>query len=167
MTIEQLIDTSLLPEGTVQGGICVPYGTIPLWFLNDDLKEDELERQIEDFHKKGISGIMLHPRCYIPDTLQYMSDRYLELCRFATECAAKRNMKVVLYDEAMYPSGSAHGAVVSENTDFSARGLGMYKMSEYVAEDTDSVVAYYTEDLSVTDKENAFYVITERYSGGT
>ena len=85
MKLEQLIDTSLLPKGTEQNGVCIPYGTIPLWFLNDDLKEDEIERQIEDFHQKGISGVMLHPRCYIPKTLEYMSERYLELFEFATE----------------------------------------------------------------------------------
>lgn len=166
MKLEQLIDTSLLPKGTEQNGVCIPYGTIPLWFLNDDLKEDEIERQIEDFHQKGISGVMLHPRCYIPKTLEYMSERYLELFEFATECAAKRDMKVVLYDEAMYPSGSAHGAVVAENADYSARGIGFSKFSEYIPAETDVIVAYYDKDLKLTDGAPE-YVIYETYSGGT
>ena len=32
-------------------------------------------------------------------------------------------MKVVLYDEGMYPSGSAHGMVVATNPEFAARGI--------------------------------------------
>ena len=35
--------------------------------------------------------------------------------RVAVETAAKLGMVIVLYDEAMYPSGSAHGMVVKEN----------------------------------------------------
>jgi len=166
MKLEQLINTSMLPDGTAQNGITIPYGTIPLWFLNDDLNEKEIERQIEDFRDKGISGVMLHPRCYMPKTLQYMSDRYLELFRFATECAAKRGMKVVLYDEAMYPSGSAHGAVVAENSDYSARGLGFSKISEYAPLETDVVVGYYDCNMKLV-ANGGEYVAYETYSGGT
>ena len=32
-------------------------------------------------------------------------------------------MKIVLYDEGMYPSGSAHGMVVNENPDYAAKGI--------------------------------------------
>lgn len=167
MKIEQLLDASLLPEGTVQNGICIPYGTIPLWFLNDELEEAELERQIADFAAKGISGVMLHPRCYIPKSLEYMSPRYLALCKFAVECAEKHKMKIVLYDEAMYPSGSAHGAVVAENVDFSARGLGFIPLDEYVPKDTDVIVSYFDKGLKPCGDTDARYILTERYSGGT
>ncbi|MGB8451066.1 MAG: hypothetical protein WCD89_01915 [Anaerocolumna sp.] len=37
-------------------------------------------------------------------------------------------MKVVLYDEAMYPSGSAHGKVVKNNPGYASKGL---KMTEH------------------------------------
>ena len=32
-------------------------------------------------------------------------------------------MKIVLYDEGMYPSGSAHGMVVAENPDYASKGI--------------------------------------------
>ncbi|MFZ4696006.1 MAG: hypothetical protein ACOYMV_12850, partial [Verrucomicrobiia bacterium] len=41
------------------------------------------------------------------------------------ECA-RLGMKVILYDEGAYPSGSACGAVVAENPDFASRCLGMW-----------------------------------------
>ena len=43
--------------------------------------------------------------------------------RFAIEEAARRGMWVMLYDEGMYPSGSASGRVVAENPVYQCRGL--------------------------------------------
>ena len=37
--------------------------------------------------------------------------------------AAELGMKVVLYDEGMYPSGSAHGMVVEANPEFASKGI--------------------------------------------
>ena len=54
----------------------------------------------------------------------------------------KSNTKMVLYDEAMYPSGSAHGTVVKENSDYYARALGFIPLNEYKSEETDVIVAY-------------------------
>ena len=35
---------------------------IPFWFLNDDLSEGEIYRQLSDFRDKGVFGVVLHPR---------------------------------------------------------------------------------------------------------
>jgi hypothetical protein len=42
--------------------------------------------------------------------------------------AARRDMKVVLYDEGMYPSGSASGQVVEENSAYACRGLACVEL---------------------------------------
>ncbi len=52
----------------------------------------------------------------------------VELVRFAVEESAKYGMIVHLYDEGMYPSGSAHGQVVDGHPEFLARGLEMRKI---------------------------------------
>ena len=96
---------------------------IPFWFLNDDLTDAELERQLTDFCKKGVHGVVLHPRIGIPETIPYLSDRFMHHIRFAVETAARLGMYVVLYDEAMYPSGSAHGLVVAQNPRFAAQAV--------------------------------------------
>ena len=54
-----------------------------------------------------------------------MGERWLHFVRYAVELAAELNMKVILYDEAMYPSGSCSGQVVAENPDFCSKGLKM------------------------------------------
>jgi len=50
--------------------------------------------------------------------------------RFAIERAAERDMRVLLYDEGMYPSGSSSGQVVAENPAFRTRGLVCVDLDE-------------------------------------
>ena len=99
------------------------YSPFPLWFLNGDLKEEKIEKQLRDFVSKGIYGVLLHARAGIPKTLQYLSDEFMEIMVFAVKTAKKLGMKVLLYDEAEYPSGSAHGLVVKENSNYAAKGV--------------------------------------------
>jgi len=99
------------------------FSPIPFWFWNDELSENELERQILDFKSKGVDGFVIHPRIGLPKKLQYLSDEFMAFVAFAVKLASKNDMKVVLYDEGMYPSGSAHGLVVKDNPEFASRGL--------------------------------------------
>jgi hypothetical protein len=104
------------------------FSPIPFWFWNDNLTEVEIRRQIHDFHEKGVNGFVIHPRIGIPKEIEYLSDRFMELVLCAVVEAKLLGMKVVLYDEAMYPSGSAHGMVVKKNPEYASKAL---KMVEY------------------------------------
>lgn len=104
------------------------FSPIPFWFWNDNLTRPEIIRQIRDFKEKGVMGFIIHPRIGIPKEIEYLSDFFLELVTCAVEEAEKLGMQVMLYDEGMYPSGSAHGMVVKYNPSFASRGL---KMVEY------------------------------------
>lgn len=59
----------------------------------------------------------------MPKSIEYLSDEFMHYIEVAVKCAANLGMKVVLYDEAMYPSGSAHGKVVAENPKYAAQGI--------------------------------------------
>lgn len=109
---------------------------IPFWFWNDSLNEEEIRRQIHDFREKGVMGFVIHPRIGIPKNIEYLSDRFMQLVRFAVAEAARLGMKVVLYDEGMYPSGSAHGLVVKKNPEYASKGLSM---TEYPLDDIDEI----------------------------
>ncbi|WP_240041332.1 glycosylhydrolase-like jelly roll fold domain-containing protein [Paenibacillus ginsengarvi] len=98
---------------------------IPFWFWNDALTEGELIRQIGGFADKGVNGFVIHPRMGIPESIPYLSDRYMDLVETAVKEASRRRMTVFLYDEAMYPSGSAKGLVVEGNPEYASRGLKM------------------------------------------
>ncbi len=104
------------------------FSPIPFWFWNDHLTETEIIRQIRDFKDKGVNGFVIHPRIGIPPEIEYLSSRFMELVVCAVETAEQLGMKVILYDEGMYPSGSAHGQVVARNPRFASRGL---KLREY------------------------------------
>ena len=101
------------------------FSPAPFWFLNDDLQEPELCRQLEDFKSKGVDAVILHPRIGIPKTLRYLSDEYFAIIRTIVETAAGLDMSIILYDEAMYPSGSAHGEVVRGNPEFASCGIAL------------------------------------------
>ncbi len=110
------------------------YTLIPFWFLNDDLKEEELKRQLDDFAAHGVYGVVPHARIGLPEDIGWMSDRWMHFLKVIVEHAAKRDMSIILYDEGMYPSGSCHGQVVAANPKHATRciervRLGRKKMT--------------------------------------
>ena len=118
------------------------YTAVPFWFLNDDLTEDELKRQIDDFEAHGVYGFIPHARIGLAESIGFMSDRWLHFTKVCVEHAAKKGMTVILYDEGMYPSGSCAGQVVAEDPRFATRclhrtkkGAALGELEELVAED--------------------------------
>ena len=96
---------------------------VPFWFFNDKPDKEKIKKQLEDYVDKGVNGLVLHPRIGIPGELPYLSDEYFRVIKYVVETAAELSMKIVLYDEGMYPSGSAHGMVVAANPEYAARGI--------------------------------------------
>jgi len=117
------------------------FSPMPFWFWNDELTEAELTRQIDDFCAHGVMGFVIHPRKGLPGTIPYLSDRYMHFVRHAVDEAARRGMRVVLYDEAMYPSGAAHGMVAAENPAWASRCLWMEQHTADVPACEDIVAA--------------------------
>ncbi len=99
------------------------FSQAPFWFWNDDLSENEIARQLDDFCAHGVYGFVIHPRAGLPHSIGWMSDRMIHFMRFTIEQAVKKDMWVVLYDEGMYPSGSSSGQVVAQNPAYRTRGL--------------------------------------------
>ena len=109
------------------------YSPLPFWFWNDRLDEEELVRQLDDFHRHGIDGVVIHPRLGMAG-VGYLSDEYLTLVKRVCAEAKRRFMNVLLYDDGMYPSGSAHGEVVKEEPRFAARRLCARPAEEEIPE---------------------------------
>ena len=120
---------------------------IPFWFWNDELEEAEIIRQIHDMKEKSIDGFVIHPRIGMPESIPYLSDAFFKYVQLAVAEAAKLDMRVILYDEGMYPSGSACGLVVKENPSYASRGLRMQILSagqnsSLQLEEGDEIVAF-------------------------
>lgn len=99
------------------------FGMVPFWFWNDDLEDAEILRQIGEFHAQGCGGFIPHARIGLSRRIGYLTPEYFRVLRVAVEEAARLGMKVVLYDEGSYPSGSAQGRVVAENPAYASRCL--------------------------------------------
>ena len=125
---------------------------LPFWFLNGDLDHGELRRQLSDFRDHGVYGAVLHPRMGLREDIGYLSPSFFAYLRTAIETAAALQMRVVLYDEGMYPSGSAGGKIVRENPDLASRGLGWTKHPE-------------KGDRALCETDGGFLVV--RFSFGT
>ena len=125
---------------------------VPFWFLNGELTHEEIRRQMKDFCDHGVWGAVLHPRMGLSDRIGYLSPEFFFYIRTALETAKELDMRIVLYDEGMYPSGSAGGFIVKENPDWASRGLGLVSAPE-------------TRDRVLCETGKGFLV--ERFSGGT
>ena len=101
------------------------YTPFPFWFLNDTLTDAELCRQLEDFAAHGVYGVVLHPRIGLPPEMGYLSDSFFHAIETAVRAAERLGMRVILYDEGMYPSGSACGQVVAANPAYASRGIDL------------------------------------------
>lgn len=158
----------------------VSYSPKPFWFLNGDLNEAELTRQLEDFKAHGVMGAILHPRIGIPKTLTYMSPRFLELIAHAVKECERLGMLAVLYDEGMYPSGSACGQVVAENPRFASRGIrlmagevqltGDMRLIARCAVTMDGDACTASRVLAAAEQPlpgESLYSLVEDYTGGT
>jgi len=106
------------------------FSPLPFWFLNDTLTREELLRQIDDFHAKGVDGFVLHPRMGLPKEPEYLSPAFMDLMEVCIKRAAELDMTVVLYDEASYPSGSCHGKVPAENPLYASRRLHCRRLED-------------------------------------
>ena len=98
------------------------FSLAPFWFWNDRLTDDELLRQMAEFQANGVDAFVIHPRVGLPRDMGWMSEALLNKMRLVIETAQERGMWVILYDEGMYPSGSASGLVVAEDAAYQCRG---------------------------------------------
>ncbi len=128
------------------------FTAIPFWFLNGDLTDAEIRRQLADFAAHGVYGVVLHPRMGLAKRIAYLGNTYFHYIRTAVRAAADLDMRVVLYDDGMYPSGSAGGQVVEGHPELASEGLAL----------TEKVLP--GDELLAQTKSGALVV---RRSGGT
>lgn len=103
------------------------FGPMPFWFWNDDLDEEELIRQLHAFRDAHYGGFVLHARVGLSRRIGYLTEEFFRLARRIVEEAARLDMKVILYDEGSYPSGSAQGSGVAENPEYASQAIGVWE----------------------------------------
>lgn len=99
------------------------YRSAPLWVWNDDVTEEQIDRQLNDFKSGGMGGVFIHPR---PGLItSYLSEEWFSLCKYTVKKGKELGMDVWLYDENSYPSGFAGGHVPAEMPESYNQGAGL------------------------------------------
>ncbi|MCZ8519522.1 glycosyl hydrolase [Paenibacillus caseinilyticus] len=94
----------------------------PFWAWNDELREEEVLRQIGEMKEGGMGGFFIHSRDGLET--EYMGAEWMKLVRSAVEEAEAQGMQAWLYDEDRWPSGFAGGFVQAKGGDaYRAKGL--------------------------------------------
>lgn len=135
----------------------IEFSPMPFWFFNDEFSEKKVRTQLKDYVDKGVNGFVLHPRIGVPESMQYLSKEFFDAIKFIVKTADELKMKVILYDEAQYPSGSAHGEVVRINPQFAAKGIHLVEKEGVASLDE-------SEEIIVTLDDGA--VIAYGFTGG-
>ena len=85
------------------------YRTVPFWVWNKDVSNEDIDRNLREFKKRGFGGVFIHPRYGL--MTEYLSSRWFELVKYSRDVARELDMKLWIYDENSYPSGFAGGHV--------------------------------------------------------
>ena len=101
------------------------------WSWNDTMTKDIISKQLADMASHGALTVtpLPLPQGFRPVTMptlmtpDYMTPAYLDLFHFAAEKCHSLNMKIWLYDEGGWPSGSCLGRVVAKNPSLGAQSL--------------------------------------------
>ena len=95
------VDLSIAPE----------FRPLPLWAWNGEMTVERISKTLTDFRDRGFGGAFIHPRPGL--IIEYLSEKWFELWRFAQETATELGLTVHIYDENSFPSGFAGGHVLA------------------------------------------------------
>lgn len=76
------------------------YSPVPIWSLDGKVTEDELVRQLDDFHKRGIDAVVISPEKKFICDIGYLSDSYFSLLEQLLEEAERRFMTIFFSADA-------------------------------------------------------------------
>lgn len=97
------------------------YKPISFWSWNGDMREDEIQWQINEFKEKGFGGFFIHSRA--GRLISYLGDEWFQACSVAIQEAERIGLDAWLYDEDGWPSGFAGGLVNGCGEEYCAKQL--------------------------------------------
>ncbi len=99
------------------------YQSRPLWFWNGQLDADKTKTMVAACKTAGYCGMGILPCKGMG--FEFMSPEFLKQYKVAIDEAAKLGMKMCLYDEFWFPSGSAGGLLASRHPEALGKRLDM------------------------------------------
>ena len=118
------------------------FSVMPMWVWNKVPEIDELTRQINDFHKKGIDGFVIIPGDELGDW--YLSEEYFAVVREVLAAAKKRFMIAVISDARAH-SFSPLTAYISEEKRLRCRQLFLKPAGTEISPDEEILFRLYAK----------------------
>jgi len=96
----------------------------PLWFWNKIPTAEETRAQIKAAAESGYAGLGILP-AFPQDKMKFMSPEFLEQYKIAADTAGEFGLKLCLYDEYWFPSGSAGGLLREKHPEHLCKRVDM------------------------------------------
>jgi len=88
------------------------YRGATMWFLNDELKKEELSFQLEQFKEQGVYDIFVNAVWGLD--VKYLSDEFFGFVRYIVDECKRLGLRYWIYDEFNWPSGNAGGELLRD-----------------------------------------------------
>ena len=101
----------------------------PLWFWNGPLTEDTTTEIMQKSVASGYYGFGILPTQEMG--VEFMSPEFLHHYKHAVETAARLGLKMCLYDEFWFPSGSAGGLLKQKHPEALEQAAGQSRKTSF------------------------------------
>lgn len=102
------------------------HSPVPFWFINGRIEEWQIVREMEMMRDKGIDEVVVHPRYGLE--VEYLSEAWFEIFGWCVREAREHGMRLWVYDELNWPSGTAGMTVQKINPNFRSKHLAVAAM---------------------------------------
>ena len=130
---------------------------IPMWALTGHPTTERLVSELEKYKKSGIDQILLYPRYGYE--YEYMGEEWRRICFDCISFADKHGMKIWLYDEVNWPSGSCAGKVARVDESYRAKRI-VNEEGKLVIETADPDVRKFAVDILNPNAVDCFISLT-------
>lgn len=113
------------------------YRAAPFWAWNCRLNEETLLEDLEQFPEMGMGGAHIH--CRVGLDTPYLGEEFFRMVSACEKKMKEQGLRLWLYDEDRWPSGTAGGLVTREEA-YRMRFL-VFEPSGYIPEKTESYMA--------------------------
>lgn len=109
------------------------YRLVPFWSWNEEMKPEEVKRQVRIIKQGGWGGAFVHSRIGL--TTPYLGEDWFKAVDATLEACKEEGLLVWLYDEDKWPSGYSGGTVPLADKRFRAKSLVARKVGEPIPDD--------------------------------
>ena len=100
-------------------------GMIPMLAISGSPNEAAVREKVAALQAQGMESFLVYARSGLE--IEYMGKEWLDVCEWLCDEAERRGMKVWLYDEYNWPSGTCKGRVPNENKKWRYVEYGVFR----------------------------------------